>query len=77
VLLGSIFMEAIHDFGVLVITMYLNRSGGLKFIVTDIPCVIMLIITNWAMVNTRRFFLPGGTGFSPQSEPEFLCWHFG
>lgn len=41
----------------LVITLYLRRKGGLKFLVTGIPCLIMLVITNWAMVkNEIKFF---------------------
>jgi carbon starvation protein len=35
----------------LLITIYLKRKGGLKFLVTAIPCLIMLVITNWAIVK--------------------------
>ena len=41
----------------LVITLYLKRKGGLKFLVTAVPCVIMLVITNWAMVKNEMIFL--------------------
>ena len=41
----------------LVVTLYLKRKGGLKFLVTAIPCVIMLIITNWAMIENEKAFL--------------------
>lgn len=41
----------------LVVTLYLRRKGGLKFIVTGLPCLIMLIITNWAMVKNEIGFL--------------------
>ncbi len=41
----------------LVVTLYLKRKGGLKFLVTAIPCVIMLVITNWAMVRNEMIFL--------------------
>ena len=41
----------------LVITLYLKRKGGLKFIVTAVPCLIMLVITNWAMVENETIFL--------------------
>ena len=34
----------------LVVTMYLKRKGGLKYLVAGIPCVIMLSLTSWAMV---------------------------
>ena len=44
----------------LVTTMYLKRKGGLKFIVTAVPCVIMLIITNWAMIKNEVIFISQG-----------------
>ncbi|MBN1456646.1 MAG: hypothetical protein JW912_02200 [Sedimentisphaerales bacterium] len=37
----------------LVVTMYLRKKGGLKFIVTGIPCIIMLTITCSAMIKTE------------------------
>jgi len=44
----------------LVVTLYLKRKGGLKFIVTAVPCLIMLVITNWAMVKNEIIFFTGG-----------------
>jgi carbon starvation protein len=44
----------------LVITLYLKRKGGLRFIVTAVPCVIMLVITNWAMVRNEMSFINKG-----------------
>jgi carbon starvation protein len=41
----------------LVITIYLKRKGGLKFVVTAVPCLIMLVITNWAMVKNEMNFI--------------------
>ena len=41
----------------LVVTIYLKRKGGLKYIVTAVPCLIMLVITNWAMVKNEMAFL--------------------
>lgn len=40
----------------LVITLYLRRSGGLKYLVTGIPCLIMLVVTNWAMIKNLQGF---------------------
>jgi len=40
----------------LVVTLYLKHKGGLKFIITAVPCLIMLVITNWAMVKNEIFF---------------------
>jgi len=44
----------------LVITMYLKRKGGLKFVVTAVPCLIMLLITCWAMILKERDFIESG-----------------
>jgi len=41
----------------LVVTLYLKRKGGLKFVVTAVPCLIMLVITNWAMVKNEMVFI--------------------
>ncbi|MBN1816312.1 MAG: carbon starvation protein A [Sedimentisphaerales bacterium] len=34
----------------LVVTMYLKRKGGCKYLIAAVPCVIMLVLTSWAMV---------------------------
>ncbi len=44
----------------LVVTLYLKRRGGWKFIVTAVPCMIMLAITNSAMVKNEMIFLAEG-----------------
>ncbi len=41
----------------LVVTIYLKRKGGLKFIFTAVPCLVMLIITSWAMVENEKIFI--------------------
>ncbi len=41
----------------LVVTLYLKRKGRFKFIVTAVPCLIMLVITSWAMVKNEKIFL--------------------
>jgi len=41
----------------LLVTLYLKRKGGLKFIVTAVPCLIMLVITSWAMVKNEIDFI--------------------
>ena len=50
--------QLLASLALLVITMYLKKKGGLKFIVTAIPCVIMLVITCCAMtVNEQKFIM--------------------
>jgi carbon starvation protein len=44
----------------LVITLYLKSKGGIKFIITAIPCLIMLVITNWAMIKNEMGFINKG-----------------
>ncbi|MCP4454300.1 MAG: carbon starvation protein A [Planctomycetes bacterium] len=46
----------------LLITLYLRKKGGWKFLVSGIPCLIMLVITSWAMVlNEIRFVRENNT----------------
>jgi carbon starvation protein len=40
----------------LVVTFYLKRKGGLKYVLTAVPCLVMLVITNWAMVRNEMIF---------------------
>ena len=41
----------------LVITMYLRKKGGIKFIITGIPCIVMLTISCSAIVKTQMSFI--------------------
>jgi len=41
----------------LVITLYLKSKGGSKYIVVGLPCLIMLVVTNFAMVKNEIIFL--------------------
>jgi len=43
----------------LVVTMYLKKKGGLKFLVSAVPCVLMLSITCRAMVYNQKNFMSG------------------
>jgi len=49
--------QLLASLALLVVTIYLKRKGGLKFVVTAVPCLIMLVITNWAMVQNEGNFL--------------------
>ena len=44
----------------LVVTIYLKRKGGLRYLVTAVPCLFMLLITNWAMVENELNFVANG-----------------
>jgi carbon starvation protein len=41
----------------LVVTLYLRKKGGLKYLISGIPCLFMLVITNWAMVENEISFI--------------------
>ncbi len=41
----------------LVVTIYLRTKPGCKYLVTAVPCLIMLVITNWAMVENQLNFI--------------------
>jgi carbon starvation protein len=40
----------------LVVTVYLKQKGGIKYLITLLPCLIMLVITIWAMICNLRDF---------------------
>lgn len=44
----------------LVVTIYLRNRGGVRYLVTAIPCVIMLVITNWAMIENEIHYFETG-----------------
>jgi carbon starvation protein len=49
--------QLLASLALLVVTLYLRQKGGLKYLVTGIPCLIMLVITNWAMIENEIRFL--------------------
>lgn len=55
-LFGSV-NQLLASLALLVVTIYLKRKGGLKFLVTAIPCLIMIVIAVWAMVKNEMNFL--------------------
>jgi carbon starvation protein len=52
--------QLLASLALLVVTFYLKRKGGLKFILTAIPCIIMLCITTCAMIERQVTFITGG-----------------
>ena len=49
--------QLLAGLALLLVTLYLKRKGGLKFLVTALPCLIMLVITNWSMVKNEMNFI--------------------
>ncbi|MHC4758412.1 MAG: carbon starvation CstA family protein [Planctomycetota bacterium] len=52
--------QLLASLALLVVTFYLKHRGGMKFILTAIPCIIMLTITTWAMVQNQIIFITEG-----------------
>ena len=48
--------QLLASLALLVVTLYLKQKGGLKYLIAGIPCVIMLVVTNWAMVENEITF---------------------
>lgn len=49
--------QLLSALALLVVTMYLKRKGGLKYLIAAIPCILMLVMTSWAMViNFIKFY---------------------
>jgi len=44
----------------LAITLYLKRKGGLKYLVTAIPFLFMVVMTLWAVIHNQIDFTRGG-----------------
>lgn len=64
--------QLLASLALLVITMYLKKKGGLKYLITAVPCVIMLIITCSAMaINEQAFLLKTQ---SENSDASFEGW---
>jgi len=49
--------QCLASLALMVITLYLKKKGGLKFIVTAIPCLIMLTVTAWALITNEMKFI--------------------
>ena len=49
--------QLLASLALLVVTMYLKKKGGTKFLLTGIPCFLMLIITAWAMIKNEINFI--------------------
>jgi carbon starvation protein len=45
----------------LVVTLYLRKKGGFGYIISGIPCLVMLVITNWSLVLKEVDFYRKGT----------------
>jgi carbon starvation protein len=44
----------------LVVTMYLRRWADARYLLTALPCLVMLVVTNWAMIDSLQSFYSTG-----------------
>lgn len=52
--------QLLASLALLVVTLYLRQKGGRKYLFAAIPCLLMLMVTNWAMVeNGIRYIREG------------------
>ncbi len=49
--------QLLASLALLVVTLYLKRHGGRKYLVTALPCLVMLVITTWAMIQNETRFI--------------------
>ena len=49
--------QLLASLALLVVTLYLKGRGGRKYLVTGVPCVVMLVITSWAMIKNEIQFI--------------------
>jgi len=63
--------QLLASLALLVITLYLKRKGGLRFLITALPCLVMLTITTWAMIANEIKFVHDALAH-PQEWPKWL-----
>ncbi|MHC4124532.1 MAG: carbon starvation CstA family protein, partial [Planctomycetota bacterium] len=49
--------QLLASLALLIVTLYLKRKGGIKFIFAFVPCLVMLVITTWSMIKNEMLFL--------------------
>ncbi len=49
--------QLLGSLALLVITMYLRSKGGWKFVVSAVPCALMLFVTSWSMIANEKVFI--------------------
>jgi len=49
--------QVLAALALLIVTIYLKKKGGKKFLFTAIPCVFMLVMTIWAVIHNEVRFI--------------------
>ena len=52
--------QLLAGLALIVITIYLKTKGGKKYLLTGIPCIFMLIMTIWSVLNNQINFIIKG-----------------
>ncbi len=54
--------QALAGLALMTITLYLKRKGGVKYLISGIPCLFMVIMTSWALISNQGNFIKSGNG---------------
>ncbi len=49
--------QLLASLALLVVTLYLRYRGGAKYLLTAVPCAVMLVITTWSMGKNETMFI--------------------
>jgi carbon starvation protein len=52
--------QTLAGLALITITLYLKSKGGLKYLISGIPCIFMVIMTGWALVMNQINFVGQG-----------------
>ena len=54
------FNQLLAALALLVVTLYLKRKGGVKYLVSGLPCLFVFAMSCWAMLHNQVNFVRGG-----------------
>ena len=52
--------QTLAGLALITITLYLKRKGGLKYLISGIPCLFMVFMTTWALIVNQKSFIKTG-----------------
>ena len=52
--------QTLAALGLIIITLYLRRKGGYKWLVSGVPAIFMSIMTTWAIILNQISFFKSG-----------------
>jgi len=52
--------QTLAGLALITITLYLKSKGGLKYLISGIPCIFMIFMTSWALIMNQMNFIKQG-----------------